>query len=62
MESAGSNNRTIPNNKLEIIIRDNENRTCVLIDVVVSGDRQVIKKSAGEILKYEDLIKEIQCM
>ena len=44
MESTSANNRTIPNNKLDITIRDDENRTCVLIDVAVSGDRHVIKK------------------
>jgi len=35
--------RTIPNNKPDIIIRDNEKGTCVLIDVAISGDRNVIK-------------------
>jgi len=39
MESTSANNRTIPNNKPDIIICDNENRTCMLIDVAVSGDR-----------------------
>jgi len=34
--------RTIPNNKPDIIIRDNENGTCMLIDVAISGDRNVI--------------------
>jgi hypothetical protein len=29
--------RTIPNNKPDIIIRDNEKRTCMLIDVAISG-------------------------
>jgi len=52
--------RTIPNNKPDIIIRDNENRTCMLIDVAVSGDRNVIKKEAEKILKYTDLTIEIQ--
>ena len=36
--------RTIPNNKPGIIIRDNEKGICVLIDVLISGDRNVIKK------------------
>ena len=36
--------RTIPNNKPDIIIRDNEKRTYMLIDVVISGDRNVMKK------------------
>jgi len=40
--------RTIPNNKPGIIIRDNEKRTCMLIDVAVSGDRNVIKKRSRE--------------
>jgi len=36
--------RTIPNSKPDIIIRDNEKGTCLLIDVAISGDRNVIKK------------------
>jgi len=36
--------RTIPNNKPDIIIRDNEKRTGMLMDVAISGDRNVIKK------------------
>jgi hypothetical protein len=36
--------RAIPNNKPDIIILDNEKRTCMLIDVAISGDRNVIKK------------------
>jgi len=34
----------------------------MLIDVAVSGDRNVIKKEAEKILKYEDLRIEIQRM
>jgi hypothetical protein len=45
--------RTIPNNKPDIIIRDSEKGTCMLIDVAISGDRNVIKKEAGKILKYD---------
>jgi len=54
--------RTVPNNKPDIIIRDNEKGTCVLIYVVISGDRNVIKKEAEKILKYKDLRTEIQRM
>ena len=54
--------RTIPNNKPDIIIRDNEKRTCMLIDVANSGDRNVIKKVAEKILKYKDLTLEIKRM
>jgi hypothetical protein len=54
--------RNIPNNKPDIIIRDNEERTCMLIDVAIPGDRNVIKKGTEKIVKYKDLIIEIQCM
>ena len=54
-------NRTIPNNKLDIIIHENDKGTCMLIDVAISGDSNVIKKEA-EILKYKDLTTEIQHM
>ena len=56
--------RTIPNNKPDItrIIRDNEKRTCMLIDVAIPGDRNVIRKEAEKILKYKDLTIEIQRM
>jgi hypothetical protein len=43
--------RTIPNNKPETIIRDNEEGTYMLIDVAISGDRNVIKKESENILK-----------
>jgi hypothetical protein len=56
------NDRTIPNNKPDIIISDNERRTYMLIDVAISGDRNVIKKEAEKILKYKDLTTEIQRM
>jgi len=36
--------RTIPSNKPDIIIRDNVKGTCMLIDVAISGDRNVVKK------------------
>jgi hypothetical protein len=52
--------RTIPNNKPDIIICDNEKGTCMLIDVEISGERNVIKKGAEKILKYKDLTVEIQ--
>jgi hypothetical protein len=54
--------RTLPNNKPDITIRDNEKGTCILIDVAIPGDRNVIKKEAEKILKYKDLTIEIQRM
>jgi len=47
--------RTFPDNQSDIINRHNEKGTCVLIDVAISGDRNVIKKEAEKILKYKDL-------
>jgi len=41
--------RTTPNNKPDIIIRVNQKGTCMLIDVAISGDRNVIKKEAENI-------------
>ena len=43
--------RTIPYNKSDIIIRDNEKGTCMLIYVAISRHRNVIKKEAEKILK-----------
>ena len=41
--------RTIPNNKPDIIISDNKKRTSMSIDFAVSGDRNVIKKKLRRI-------------
>jgi hypothetical protein len=46
-------NRAIPSNKPDSIIRDNENGTCMLIDVAISGDRNLIKKEAEKVFKYK---------
>jgi hypothetical protein len=54
--------RTTPNNKPDITIRDSEKGTCMLIDAETSGDRNVIKKEADKIVKYKDLTIEIQRM
>ena len=65
MESTSTNlqtDRTILNNKPDIIIRDNEAGTCMFIDAAISGDRNVIKKEAEKILKHKDLTIEIQRM
>ena len=43
-------------------MRDNEKRTCILIDVAISADSNVIKKEAEQILKYKYLTIEIQRM
>jgi hypothetical protein len=52
--------RTVANNKPNIIIRDDEKGTCVLIDVAISGDGNLKKREAKKVLKYEDLAKKIR--
>jgi DNA modification methylase len=47
--------RAILKNKPNIIICDNVKGTRMLIDVAISGDRNMIKKEAEKILKYKDL-------
>ena len=54
--------RTTPNNKPDIIIRANKQGTCMLLDAAIPGDRNIIKKEAERILKYKDLITEVQLM
>ena len=54
--------RTIPNNKQNIMIHDSEKGTRMLIDAAISGDRYMIKKEAMKILMHKDLTIEIQCM
>jgi hypothetical protein len=54
--------RTIPNIQPDVRIRDHENGICTLIEVVISGGRNVSKKEAEKILKYKDLAIEIECM
>jgi len=41
--------RTVPNNKLDIIIHDKKKNTCMLIDTAIPGDRNVIKKESEKI-------------
>jgi hypothetical protein len=41
--------RSIPNNKPDNIIRERGKGTCMLIDVAISGDRNVIRKKHREL-------------
>ena len=54
--------KTIPNNKPAIVVRDNEKWTWMLIDVAGFGERNVIMLEVETILKYWDLMIEIQRM
>ena len=62
MEPTVLTDRTVANNKLDSIMSDNKQGTCVSIDVAIPGDRNVIMKGAERILKCKDLILEIQRM
>ena len=50
--------RTIPNSKPDIIIRDTKKGKRMLREVAIFGDRNVFKKEAEKILKYKDLITQ----
>ena len=52
--------RTIPNNKPDTITCYNEKRKCMLIDVAISGEKNVIKKVGKKDKKYKDFATEIQ--
>ena len=54
--------RTVRNNKPDIVIRDDKQGRFMLIDVAFPGDRNVVKKEAEKILKCEELITEIHRM
>jgi len=49
-----NSDKTIPNNKTDITIRDNEEVTYLSIDAADSGNI-MIKKGAKKILKYEEI-------
>jgi hypothetical protein len=51
--------RIIPNNKPDIITCDNEEGICMLIDVAISEDKNLVKKEAEKILKYRYVTIEI---
>ena len=54
--------RTIPANKPDIIVRNNTQRTCQIIEVAVPMDINVEKKEVEKNLKYVDLSIEISRM
>ena len=54
--------RCIPANRPDIIIKDMKSKRCLLIDVSVPADKNVISKEAEKRLKYRDLSIEISRM
>jgi uncharacterized protein YbcC (UPF0753/DUF2309 family) len=49
-------------NIIIIIIKNNKEKTCILIGVATPADRNVMQKEAENQLKYKSLCKEIQQM
>jgi hypothetical protein len=60
--STSKNRLNLRNNKPEIIIRNSKSGTHVLIDVAISGDRNVIKRETEKILKYKYFTTKVQRM
>jgi hypothetical protein len=49
-------------NSPDIIIKNQKDKSCLLIDVAIPPDKNVIQKEAEKKLKYKDLSIEIQRM
>jgi hypothetical protein len=49
-------------NRPDIIIKNKKDKTCLLIDVAIPSDKNVIQKEAEKKLKYKNLSIEIQRM
>jgi len=52
--------REVTANRPDIIIKNNKEKTCTLIDVAIPADRDVVQKEAEKKLKYNSLCIEIQ--
>jgi hypothetical protein len=51
--------REVTTNKPNIIIKNKKEKTCVLIDVAIPADRNVMQKETEKKLKYKSLCTEI---
>ena len=54
--------REVTTNRPDIIIKNNKEKTCTLIDVAIPADRNVVQKEAENKLKYTCLGIEVQRM
>ena len=54
--------KTIEANKPDIIIKDKQEKTCMLIDMAIPSDRNTSVKVAEKLSKYKDLEIEITKM
>jgi hypothetical protein len=51
--------RDVLANRTDIVVK-NKDTTCLLTDVAIPSDRNVIQKEAGKKVKYKNLSTEIQ--
>jgi hypothetical protein len=49
-------------NRPDIVVKHKKDKTCLLIDVAVPSDKNLIQKEAEKKLKYKNLSIEIQIM
>jgi hypothetical protein len=54
--------REVTTNRPDIIIKNNKEKICTLIDVAIPADRNVVQMVAEKRLKYNSLCIEIQRM
>jgi hypothetical protein len=59
---AVNTDREVTANRPDIIIKNEKEKTCTLIDVVIPADRNVVRKEAEKKLKYNSLCIEMQRM
>ena len=62
MESTVHRDREVTATRQDIIINNKKMKTCILIDVAMPADRNVVQKEAEKKLKYNSLCMEIQRM
>jgi hypothetical protein len=61
MESRGAHKEVMANIP-DIVIKNRKEKTCIIIDVAIPADRNVIQKETGKKLKYKSLCIERQRM
>jgi hypothetical protein len=54
--------REVPANRPDIIIKNKKDKICLLIDVAIPSDRNVMQKESEKKLKYKNLSIEIRRM
>jgi len=54
--------REVTANRSDVIIKNNKEKTCTLIDVAIPADRNVVQKEAEKKLKYNSLCIKMQRM